>query len=73
LVRDKAGRINFDPAEKVGPWVADRAAHHGLIVRPLLNDTIAFCPPLIITESQVDDMFDAVERALDDAIDHVAA
>ncbi|MCP4072530.1 MAG: aspartate aminotransferase family protein [Hyphomicrobiales bacterium] len=71
LVRDKASRANFDAADKVGPWVADRATHHGLIVRPLLNDTIAFCPPLIINEQQINDMFDAMERALDDAVDFV--
>ncbi len=72
LVADKANRVNFDPAQKIGAWVADRAIEHGLIVRPLLNDSIAFCPPLIITESQVNDMFDAMERTLDDAIGHVA-
>jgi 4-aminobutyrate--pyruvate transaminase len=26
---------------------------------------VAFCPPLIITEPQVDEMFDKFERALD--------
>ncbi|MCP3972234.1 MAG: aspartate aminotransferase family protein [Rhodobacteraceae bacterium] len=72
LVADKAGKVNFDPAQKVGPWVSDRAAHHGLIVRPLLNDSIAFCPPLIISDAQVKDMMDAIERALDDAIGYVA-
>ncbi len=72
LVKDKATRANFDPAQKVAPWVAERAIDHGLIVRPLLNDTIAFCPPLIIDEGQINDMFDAIERALDDAMTYVA-
>ncbi len=72
LVKDKAGKVNFDPAQKVGPWVAERAIEHGLIVRPLLNDSIAFCPPLIINESQVNDMFDAMERTLEDAVKFVA-
>ncbi|MCP5072304.1 MAG: aspartate aminotransferase family protein [Rhodobacteraceae bacterium] len=72
LVSDKAERVNFDPAQKVAPWVSDRATHHGLIVRPLRNDTIAFCPPLIIDEGQINDMFDAMEAALDDAIGFVA-
>ncbi len=71
LVADKAARRNFDPAEKVGPWVMDRAAEHGLIVRALVNDTIAFCPPLIITEDEIDAMFDAMERTLDDALAHL--
>jgi len=68
LVEDKAARRNFDPARKVGPWVAARAMEHGLIVRPLINDTIAVCPPLIITEAQIDGLFDALGRALDDAL-----
>ncbi|MCP5085814.1 MAG: aspartate aminotransferase family protein [Rhodobacteraceae bacterium] len=72
LVSDKAARINFDPAQKVAPWVSERATHHGLIVRPLRNDTIAFCPPLIIDEQQVNDMFDAMEHALDEAVGFVA-
>jgi 4-aminobutyrate--pyruvate transaminase len=73
LVQDKAAKKNFDPARKVGPWVMNKAADHGLIVRALLNDTIAFCPPLIITEEQIDDMFDKFGRALDDALVHVDA
>jgi len=73
LVQDKAAKKNFDPARKIGPWVMNKAADHGLIVRALLNDTIAFCPPLIITEEQIDDMFDKFGRALDDALAHVKA
>ncbi len=72
LVRDKSARTNFDPAQKVGPWVMNRAAEHGLIVRALLNDTIAFCPPLIIDEQQADDLFDCFARTLDDTVAHVA-
>lgn len=68
LVQDKAARRNFDPAEKVGPWVANRAQQRGLIVRALINDTIAVCPPLIITEPQIDALFDMLGAALDDAL-----
>lgn len=73
LVRDKGKRQNFDPGQKVGAWVVNRALAHGLIVRGLVNDTIAFCPPLIIAQSQIDDMFDAITQALDDAHAHLAA
>ena len=71
LVRDKGKRENFDPAAKVAPWVVARAMEHGLIVRSLVNDTVAFCPPLIITDHQIDDMFDAMTLALDDAVKHI--
>ncbi len=73
LVADKATGQNFDPSLKIGAWVAARALEHGLIVRPVANDTIAFCPPLIITEDQINDMFDAMERALADAVGHIAS
>ncbi len=41
------------------------AEGHGLIVRSLV-DSVAFCPPLIITETQIDDMFDRFAKALDE-------
>ena len=47
LVADKATKTPFDPKANVGGFLAKRAQHHGLIIRPL-GDTIAFCPPLII-------------------------
>jgi 4-aminobutyrate--pyruvate transaminase len=72
LVKDKGAKENFDPAQKVGAWFASKATEHGLIIRALLNDSIAFCPPLIIDEQQIDDMFDIVGRTLDDTAAHVA-
>lgn len=65
LVQDKGARRNFDPDMKIGPLVMNNAAEYGVIVRALINDCIAFCPPLIITEAEVDDMFDRFEKALD--------
>ena len=38
----------------------------GLIVRPLLGDRIAFCPPLVIDEAEIDELFDRFERALEE-------
>lgn len=43
--------------------VSDACLKEGVILRAL-GDSVAFCPPLIITESQINDMFDAVEIAL---------
>jgi 4-aminobutyrate--pyruvate transaminase len=72
LVADKATRKNFSPSLKIGPQVVGLAAKHGLIIRALVNDTIAFCPPLIISEAQVDEMFDCFDKTLDDALDLLA-
>jgi 4-aminobutyrate--pyruvate transaminase len=65
LVADKATKAPFDPPGRVGAHVAKRAEAHGVIVRALV-DTVALCPPLIVTEAQVDEIFDGVTKALDD-------
>ena len=42
----------------------------GLINRSM-GDSVAFCPPLIITTEQIHEMFDIVEKALDRMEHHV--
>lgn len=41
------------------------ARQYGLITRALPGDGVGICPPLIITETQVNDMFDRYLLALD--------
>jgi len=65
LVRDKATKQPFDPKQGVGAFAAARAQEHGLIVRPL-GDSVALCPPLVIAEEEIDEMFRRLGRALDD-------
>jgi 4-aminobutyrate--pyruvate transaminase len=65
LVADKGSKRSFDPKQGVGPHCAARSQEHGLILRSL-GDTIAFCPPLIITENEIDELFDRFSRALED-------
>jgi len=72
LVHDKATKAPFDPPGQVGGYVARRCEAHGLIVRNL-GDTIAFCPPLIITEPQIHDLLGRFELALADTLDWVRA
>jgi 4-aminobutyrate--pyruvate transaminase len=50
--------------------VQARAQEHGVIVRGI-RDAIAICPPLIITEDQIDELFDGIGQALDDGYRHV--
>jgi 4-aminobutyrate--pyruvate transaminase len=66
LVPDKKSARPFDPAGKVGAQLAAQCQANGLIIRAI-GDTIAFCPPLIISEAQIEDMFDRFGRALDAA------
>lgn len=67
LVADKSTRESFDPAEGVGGYLNKRAHHHGLILRAI-GDSIVFCPPLIISEDEMDLMFDRFVLALDDTL-----
>jgi 4-aminobutyrate---pyruvate transaminase len=64
LTQDKGLRKPFDVAHGVGARVQSIALEHGLIVRTL-RDAVAVCPPLIITEPQIDELFDKLQRALD--------
>jgi len=72
LVADKATKTSFDPAAKVGQYLADRAQDRGLILRALM-DSVAFCPPLIITENQIKDMISIFGQALEDTVAWVKA
>ena len=65
LVADKKTKRSFDPKKAVGPTLARFLEGHGAILRAL-GDTIAFCPPMIITEAELNELFDRFELALDD-------
>ncbi len=63
LMADGAARAPFDPALKAGYQVAQYALEEGLIVRAM-GDTVALCPPLIITPAEMDELFARLGRAL---------
>jgi 4-aminobutyrate--pyruvate transaminase len=67
LVRDKATKAPFDPAQGAAALVSAICQENGLIVRPLAGDTVAFCPPLIATEADIDEIWSRVGAALDQA------
>ena len=67
LVADKATKAAFNGA---AAYCAARAADHGLIVRNI-GESVALCPPLVIDDKQVDELFSKLERALDDTLRHV--
>jgi len=64
LVEDKATRKQFDPSRRVGPTVDKHARTAGLITR-FVGDRIAFSPPLIINEEEVDQVALRIRSALD--------
>ena len=71
LVKEKDPRTPFAASEGVAAFCADACAEAGLIVRNM-GDTIAFCPPLIISEDQVDELFAKFEKGLSRTIDRFA-
>jgi 4-aminobutyrate---pyruvate transaminase len=72
LVADKKTKRSFDPAKQVAATINNFALEEGLIVRPLLNDRIAFCPPLVIDEKELDELFARFDRALKRGLDWLA-
>jgi len=66
LVEDKASRKNFDPSRGVAAKVVDAMQRNGVIGRAMINDSLAFSPPLVISENELDELFGAVRVALDE-------
>jgi len=67
LVQDKATKASFDAKLGVGAVIEGLCREHGLIVRPLAGDTIAFCPPLIVTEAEIDEIWERFGAAFEEA------
>ena len=64
LAKDKEKRLSFEPAGKVAPQVVKFCAEEGLILRAVY-ETVALCPPLIVTEDDIDQILARLGRALD--------
>ena len=65
LVANKTGRQSFDPSRGVGPQLSKFLENRGAVLRAI-GDTIAICPPMIISPEELDELFDRLEGALDD-------
>jgi 4-aminobutyrate--pyruvate transaminase len=68
LVKDKTTKAAFTASDGVGAMVSNYCLEQGLITRPV-GDSMCFCPPLIVSENEIDDMFDRYAHALDDSLD----
>jgi 4-aminobutyrate--pyruvate transaminase len=64
LVADKRTRAAHEPAGKAGK-IADRVGKENGLVLRVIGDRLAFAPPLIISEAEIDDMVARVGRTLD--------
>ena len=67
LVKDKRTKQSFDAKLGLGAKVVAFAQSEGLICRAVAGDTIGLCPPLVITEDEINAVFDMTAKALDNA------
>ncbi len=76
LAADKRLGKSFEASLGVPAWVQEDALKRGLIIRSS-GQAVAICPPLIITEKQIDELFDLLEQSLNAALKqfekHIAA
>ncbi|MCC6247297.1 MAG: aminotransferase class III-fold pyridoxal phosphate-dependent enzyme [Rubrivivax sp.] len=68
LAADPRARKPFDAARGVGAYLAKAAQDHGLIVRVMAGDIVAFSPPLTITEAEIDELLAKLDLAMNDTM-----
>ena len=64
LVSDKASHKPFDPGKRMGFACANACAESGLILR-CIGDRMVLCPPLIINEEEIKELFECFRKGLD--------
>ncbi|MCK5098455.1 MAG: aspartate aminotransferase family protein, partial [Desulfobacteraceae bacterium] len=66
LVKNKETREKYDPP--LAPLVVETAYELGLITRPLIGDILQFSPPMVITESEINDIVKILGEAITQAL-----
>lgn len=67
FVQDRATKQKFPPGAKLGLRVGRRALEHGLILR-YDEDWIAFAPPLVMSDAELDLMMDIFNASVREAL-----
>jgi len=62
-VADKATKEPFDGSLQISERIANACTDNGLICRPL-GQAIVLCPPFIMTEPLLDELFDRLETSI---------
>ncbi len=70
LVADRKTRRPFRLEQGVGPLTAKLLEENGVILRAM-GDTIGLCPPMVISEAELNELFDRFEKGLRQAEEHV--
>ena len=64
IVSDKSSRESFPVEQKTALQIVNTARQYGLILRAVPGDTVALCPPLITTETEIHKIFDKLTISL---------
>ncbi len=64
-VQDKDSKMPFDGSLSVSERIANACTDQGLICRPL-GQAVVLCPAFVMTPAQMDEMFNKLDRALDE-------
>lgn len=67
FVRNKESRENFTLEEGVAATLRENARRNGVLTRAN-NNALVVCPPLIITESELDELLERIGKTLDDTL-----
>jgi adenosylmethionine-8-amino-7-oxononanoate aminotransferase len=75
LVQDRSRKTPFDPAQKLHARIKKQAMSQGLMVYPMggtvdgrQGDHVLLAPPFIISDSDIDQLVDRLDRSIHDAI-----
>ena len=69
---EKHSQQKFDASHKIAAQAVAIIQKHGVILRALPGDIIGFCPPLIISKAELDDMFKRIHGAMSDVAELAA-
>lgn len=72
LCADKDRRVLFEPAGRVGTICRDICVRNGLVMRAI-RDGMVLSPPLVVSETEIDEIVDKARRSLDETAAVVGA
>ncbi|MCK1721302.1 aminotransferase [Bradyrhizobium sp. 141] len=73
FVADRQTKRRFDPQLKVGARISKAARDRGLIARAMPHgDILGFAPPLVVSESEIDEIVDLAYQATKQVMDELA-
>ncbi|MCK1672013.1 aminotransferase [Bradyrhizobium sp. 150] len=73
FVADRQTKRRFDTQRKVGARISKAARDRGLIARAMPHgDILGFAPPLVVSESEIDEIVDLAFQATKEVMDELA-